>query len=211
VPKKKSIAHFKSTIKRSSELAFFHKALSKVLAANPQSPIPTGLCDDILRAAIVLSVAAMDAYFTDRFSEILVPYLKKNGATKDLTEILKDAGLDTKFALEILKMERPYRRIGSLIDGYFEKYTTQKYEVIDRLFLAYGIKDLCENAKNRSRKKKLLLRIENFVLRRHQVVHDGDCNMHGKLQKVSAKTVENRIRDIELFVENCDAILTNVV
>ena len=38
---------------------------------------------DLLRSAVVLSVSAMDAYFTDKFSDLLVPYLKKKGATKD--------------------------------------------------------------------------------------------------------------------------------
>lgn len=73
-------------------------------------------------------------------------FLKRRRATDDLTALLFEAGLDTKAALEMLTMQRPYRRIRTLVESYLSKYTTQKQEVIDKLFLVYGVKGLCKTA-----------------------------------------------------------------
>ena len=37
---------------------------------------------DLVRASIALAVAAMDAYFTNKFTEVLIPYLKEKGPTQ---------------------------------------------------------------------------------------------------------------------------------
>ncbi len=90
--------------------------------------------DDLLRMAIVLSVSAMDAYFTNKFCDILIPFLKNKKPSSELIEILKKAGLNTETALDLIAMDRPYRRIRTLVESYFEQYTTQRAEVIDNLW-----------------------------------------------------------------------------
>ena len=77
---------------------------------------------DLLRSGLVFSVAAMDSYFTARFAELLVPFLKKHGPTDGLVTLLDDAGLDTREALEMIEMARPYRRVRTLMDSYFDRY-----------------------------------------------------------------------------------------
>src|SRR5690606_21568566 len=57
--------------------------------------------DDLFRAGIVLSVAAMDAYFTDRFCEALVPYIKKEGLNKGLKELLSNSGMTLEKSIEM--------------------------------------------------------------------------------------------------------------
>ena len=157
--------------------------------------------DDLTRASVVLAVASMDTYFTARFAEMLVPYLKKHGAKTSLVSTLEKAGLDTTQALEMLQMDRPYRRIRTLMDAYLERYTTQRMGVINELFLCYGLKKFCENTQNKAKRKNLLRRVEKIVERRHEIVHDGDLNSHDKLQKIDAADIGRQLADLKLFVE----------
>ena len=166
---------------------------------------------DLLRAAIAFSVAGMDAYFTDRFAESLVRFLKKRGPTNDLTELLLKAGLDTKAALEMLTMKRPYRRVRTLVEVYLSKYTTQKQEVIDKLFSIYGVKDLCRHAQGLSKTKNLLASVTEAVLRRHAIVHGGDLNLYDRPRPIDPKLASRYIADIDRFVTHAETILVKAL
>lgn len=166
---------------------------------------------DLLRSAVTLSVAGMDAYFTDRFAESLVPFLKKHGATSDLKDLLSRAGLNTQAALEMLTMQRPYRRIRALVEAYLSTYTTQKRKVIDELFLIYGIKGLCGNAEKYARKKKLLTSVDGAVLRRHAIVHAGDLNDYYRPRPITPRLAARYVGNVEIFVTHAEAILTNAL
>ena len=165
---------------------------------------------DITRSAVMLGVASMDTYFTARFAEILVPYIKKHGAKPSLITLLSSAGLDTAQAIEMLKMDRPYRRIRTLIDAYLDRYTTQRVEVIDNLFICYGLKGLCANSQKKANRKNLLRRVELLVQRRHQIVHDGDLNAHDKLCKIDHEEVLRKLKDVKLFVDSAHSITENI-
>ena len=109
----KAYMKFSKTIVRCETLAKTYSILADVNQANPELNIPAP--KDIIRASVTLSVAALDAYMTDVFAECLVPYLKKYKPDQSLIELLYNAGLDTKEALGLLSMERPYRRIRTLV------------------------------------------------------------------------------------------------
>src|SRR5687768_1296095 len=70
---------------------------------------------DLGRSGIVTAVAALDRYFTTKFAECVVPVLKHEGPSDGLLKILASSGLDLKGALGLLHMERPHRRINTLI------------------------------------------------------------------------------------------------
>jgi len=163
---------------------------------------------DMARASVVLSVAAMDAYFTGVFAERLVPYLKKKrAAPKVLISLLQKAGLDTSMALELLGMDRPYRRVRNLMDSYLAQHVSQRIDVIDELFLAYGIKDFCHHVQRHVRRRSLLASVRNLVTRRHQIVHKGDVNSRGKLQKIEPAKVKKQVLCVVKFVASADEIL----
>ena len=167
--------------------------------------------DDVLRGAVVLSVAAMDAYFTRRFAELLVPFLKKKGPNAKLIRMLEIAGLNTAVALELAVMERPYRRIRSLVQRYLSTYTTQRFQAIDELFLALGVKDLSKNAQGMAHRKTLLRRVELLVERRHQIVHEGDNSQNGKLNHIDANESIGRLQDLMVYVEKADTLIAKAV
>jgi hypothetical protein len=200
-----AIATFNATSARAKSLITLQASLSPAqVAAMPNK-------NDLLRSAIALSIAGMDAYFTDRFSESLVRFLKKHGAKPDLTSLLFEAGLDTKAALEMLAMQRPYRRIRTLVEAYLSNYTTQKQDVIDKLFLVYGVKGLCKHAQAMSTKRKLLTSVNGAVLRRHSIVHAGDLNSHNKPRPIDAKLATRYVSNVEIFVKHAEILLAKAL
>lgn len=164
---------------------------------------------DMGRASIVLGVSAMDQYFTRRFCELLVPFLKNNGPTEGLIEMLGEAGFDTKEALVAIGMQRPYRRIRTLVENHLENYTTQRFEVIDRLFLSIGLKDLSVNAQKKTKRTTVISSITKLVERRHVIAHAGDVNSHGNLNPVDFKRLKKRFKDLNDFVQASEKIIEN--
>lgn len=196
---------FKATIKRSNEMVALYDSLRNVQKDAMTSP------EDVLRSALTLSIAGMDSYFTDRFSESFVPYIKKKTVTPKLIDLLNKAGMSTEVALEMLAMERPYRRVRTLIEAHLSEYTTQRQHVIDDLFLTYGVKNLCKNAQGLAHRKTLLKRVDAAVKRRHAIVHEGDYNSHYQLQNIARDNVAKYINEIELFVSKAEELLKNAL
>lgn len=200
----RSYLRFEGVIKRSLNLLSLQPPVEKLFSGANAPPD----LSDMTRAAVVLAVAAMDAYFTGVFAERLVPYLKKKKtAPPALTAVLQKAGLDANVALELLAMERPYRRIRKLLDSYLAQHVTQKVEVIDELFLSYGIKGFCQHVQGRAKRKNLLASVRNLVQRRHHIAHKGDVNSHGRLQDISPSQTKTRVMDVVRFVASADEIL----
>ena len=195
---------FDKTIARCEELIELYNTIEKKQLSNVKPR------HDILRAAIVLAVAAFDAYATDCFSEQFVEYIKKHKVDESLQKLLIDAGFDVKFSLELINSDRPYRKIRTLIDRHYAKYTTQKLEVINQLFLQYRIKDITNNAAKKTGKNpdRIISSVKKLVERRHSIVHDGDYNEYCKIKPVSASDI-NRIHDLKLLVDNMDEIILN--
>jgi hypothetical protein len=81
--------------------------------------------DDLGRASVVLTVAAMDSYFTDAFIEKLIRFLRSKKPTKDLIKKLEDAGFGLAAALELLNEKHPYGRIKRTLENHLERYVTQ--------------------------------------------------------------------------------------
>ncbi len=155
---------------------------------------------DMGRFAIVLAVASMDDYFTRKYAEVMVKAIKKHGVNSSFTNMLEEAGLDLAGALELLSMERPYRKIRTLAQDYYQNYTTQSTSKIDKLYETIGIASLSKHAERRSKRKTLITSINELVKRRHKIVHSGDLTRTGKIQKIDTRLV-NRINDVRIFVE----------
>lgn len=202
----KSYKRFEGVINRSLNLLALQQPLEKLfITGGKQQDL-----SDMTRAAVVLAVAAMDAYFTGVFAERFVPYLKKKKTPpKALSDLLEKAGLDTTAALQLLGMDRPYRRVRTLLDSYLAQHVTQRIEVVNELFLAYGLKDFSKHVQSRAKNSKLLSSIRSIVERRHKIVHKGDLNSHGKIQGIKASEIRKRVMHIVKFVSAADEILQN--
>jgi hypothetical protein len=202
----KAYDKFIKTIHRCEALVDAYKKLQELDKTNNLN-IPTP--KDIIRGAVVLAVASLDTYVTDAFAEKLVSHLKQNKPSNDLVNLLHKAGLDTREALSLITMERPYRRIRTLITSHYASYTTQKFDVIDSIFKPYGLAKITENAAKKSGKVSIKKSVGNLVERRHAIAHAGDYNAHGKIVDIDENKIAKRISDLELLVKNIDAILCN--
>lgn len=200
----KAYQKFESTIMRSLGLLNIYIDHKDEIEAKFKERDETVETDDLVRSCIVLSVAAMDSYFTDLFAEIFIPHLKKKKPSKQMVSILTDAGLDAAQALEMFSMDRPYRRIRTLINNHYDGFVTQNFKKIDELFLAYGFKNFSASIEKSLHRKTLLRSIEILVHRRHAIVHEGDLNSHNKLKKINLDETLKRMKNMALFVEKAD-------
>ena len=203
----KAYTKFKKTMARCEELV---KAFEILLANNQHNPdIPAPR--DIIRGAVVLSVSAFDAYVTDVFTEKLVSYLKKRKPDDCLIEFLETAGLDTREALNLISMERPYRRVRNLVQGYYSSFTTQRFDVVDKFFLNYRLKNITDCAQSKAGRTSLKTSVGKLIDRRHDIAHNGDYNSHGRIKSIDEKQIAKRMKDLELLVLNMDEIVCNRV
>jgi len=201
----KSYVRFEGVIKRSLNLLSLQPLVEKLFIDGGR---PHDL-SDMARTSVVLAIAAMDAYLTGVFAERLVPFLRKRKkpAPKALIVLLQKAGLDTAVALDLLGMERPYRRVRKLMDTYLARYVTQRIEIIDELFLAYGFKDFCQDVEKKANRKTILKSVRTLVRRRHQIVHKGDLNSHGTLKRIGPAQIKRRVMHVVKFVSCADELL----
>ena len=175
------------------------------------SPIVKGsVRRDVLRAAVVLSVSAMDAYFTDRFCELFIPALKRKEPGEAMVKLLKAAKFDIREALHLIQMQQPYRRIRKLIDDHLERHPTQRIDAINDLYRCFGLQNFCGNVEAKIGKKGLLMKVEKLVQRRHAIVHDGDY-YHGKLQRISPVTSLEGMAAVMRFVLEAEKMLQSTL
>ncbi len=167
--------------------------------------------EDVIRAAIVLKVAAMDYYFTSKFMEMLIPYIKKNGPTKDLSKFIEESGITFQETLNLLRDKEPYKKIERRVSFKIKKYVTQNEKKIDDLFKGFGILNLCESAEKLSEDNKLLRNVNLLIKRRHFIVHEGDIDSKGRVKNIGKGHIIKKINDIDIFVKNCNVILNNMM
>jgi hypothetical protein len=163
---------------------------------------------DLIRAAVLISIAGFDRYFTSKYCDVLIPHLKSGKRTdKTLFKSLEEAGLNAEFALELIESKRPYRKLRTIVQNSLSKHTTHRTEVIDELFLRLGLKNLCSNAQAKVKRKNLLARIGKLVELRNEIAHEGHVKVNGSTRSIDCSDTRSRIADMNLFVESCDSII----
>ena len=163
---------------------------------------------DLLRSAIVLAVAAIDSYVTDIFSEYFIIYIKNYEITEDLAEFIGKIGYTYKKSIESLKLENPYCIIKTLLDQHLEKYTTQKFEIINNLFSYYGLSNIVENSAAMSKDETVLKTVSQMINRRHKIVHDGDYK-NGIINDVDEDKTVLMIQKSQELINCMEKIISN--
>lgn len=164
--------------------------------------------DDLFRAGIVLSVSAMDAYYTDRFCEALTPFIKRNGLNNNLEELICGAGFCTEVAIEMFDNKRPKRVLSNMVKRHLATVVTQNFKSVDGLYKCLGFNDsFTKAAQGNSRRKKLLVSISKLVERRHKIVHTGDYNQFGNLNPIEYNKLVRKIIELRKLVYSSDVLL----
>jgi len=198
----KAFLQFKKTIQRSEALiSFYIKNKNNKGIALPK---------DIVRGAVVLSVAAFDAYVSNVFVETLIPYIQKYPLNNELVKLLEVTGFNTKMAIELLNSQNPYKKIRLLVENYYMKQTTHRLTTVNKLFSKYNIEDIVKQAAAITKGKNTARSIEVLIEKRHQIAHNGDYSKTGKLLDIDEKNMAKRINDLALFVESMDKIIRNI-
>ena len=167
--------------------------------------------DELIRCAIVLKIASMDAFFTDKFIEIFVPFAKKNGISKELETIIKKTGITFGESLDILTQTEPLETLLCKMKNKIEKHVTQEQEKIDFLFKGFGINSISSAAEKYDnltaiKKDDLLKKVRLLVKRRHSIVHYGDITPTGSVKRIGLGTIK-KIENIDRFVTACEYLL----
>ncbi|MDW4499546.1 HEPN domain-containing protein [Sulfitobacter sp. D35] len=190
---------FEKTTQRAIDLINYHKSGTNLTEG-----------DDLVRGAVVISVAGFDRHFTAKFCDVLVPHLKEGKApSSEICKLLNDAGLDTRFALELAVSRRPFRKIRTIVQNSLSRHTTHRSDAIDSLFLHFGLKNLSKSAEAKANRKSLVKRIMKLVDIRNEIAHEAHVDVSGNAKSIDAEDTLKRINDILLFVTNCDQIIDN--
>ncbi len=180
--------------------------------ADPENEaVYAAVLSDGLRMALVLAVSAMDAYFTDKYVEAFIPYLRKRGPNQDMVEYCTKAKIDVRVALELLCKKRPLESLRAHVSQYLSSYVAQDIRKIDDLYKTIGLRDLSRSAQAKSHRSRLILNVEAAVRRRHEIAHSGDVTKAGHLRRISAKSVEDALDCIKYFVRDADDIINHSV
>lgn len=169
--------------------------------------------DDLLRAAIVLGVAALDAYAIDRFMDGFVQYIKHHIVNEQTVRFLADSGFTLKDALELIhdRKARPFRRIRTVVENASSKKSMHSFERIDDLYKFYELQSITTEAatlgRNKRKASQMLSDIEYMISRRHDIAHAADYNGKNKLNEVLKAQIDVWLNTLEQFVNSMEEIL----
>jgi len=209
----KTIDAFEKTIARAESLVDLHRS------AFPRGrPPASGEHLDILRAAVVLSVSALDSYIHDKIVENVVRVVvhcgkKQSGFPGYLLEALKNR-LPIDKALALIYRKRPDQEIQKIIRQHLAERSFQDPGKIASALRYLGLQDLWDPLRRRLRltsKKKAKEFVVPYVKRRNQIVHEGDVykskKYRHKLRAISRPFAQRSVTDIGKFVRALDVII----
>ena len=209
----KAVLIFKKNIARAENLFSVHRQTFK--RGRPRNDWPS----DILRASLIFSTAAFDAYMHDKILEIMPVFLhkKKSKLSSKFISLLKEAGLTYEKLLTVTLKSESVKPITRLVKEYYSKRTIQDINDIERVINIFGISDFWYKLaqainRRRGRIKKLDKEsvkdfVRPYMARRHQIVHEADLEREDKPRLIKISFVKTGLRNIKLFTEKVEKIL----
>ena len=204
----KPLYQFKQTLTRAEALLDIYDDRSLQIVAGAAEYIGE---KDVVRASAITAVAAMDHYFTSKFCDVLVRHLKSKEPSQELLNILEKSGLNTRVALELAVMKRPFRRIRTMVQNHLSLYTSHRAKAIDKLFASLNLKGLSGRAEKRLGRKNIIKRTDKLVSLRNEIVHTGHLTSRGKVKSIDENEVRTLILELSMFVGACDNLIDEFV
>lgn len=173
----------------------------------------TSALDDLLRASLVMAVAAMDAYFHAKILRYVVSHSRKASPSGRL---LNERILVSDF-IEGRKRQRANTALRAALERNLSYQSLQHPEKIaDALGLIGVCKFWDEIAKALKRAKKDLCdEIGAIVRRRNQIAHEGDLSQSKKARNqdrsIANKYVRDSITTLKQFVDAADVLINSKV
>lgn len=167
---------------------------------------------DSFRAAVVLSISALDAYIRTLVVEKIL--FRLTDKSKELPIKLKEylKGLLNQDAL--LEAARKYEfneKVEKAIRGDFETKSFQGEYRIDFYLELVGYKDIFEKVSHSANKNKSRLRgdIERFTKRRHIIAHCGDYDLNQiphTENDIDKQYAKDCVEIVKLFAEHLNKV-----
>lgn len=203
-----AIDNFRKTIKRADAMVQLHKTLCPRGKPKPEYA-------DILRAAVVISVSAMDGYFHERIAESVARFVraKKGKALPGkLTQTIKQNTPHDRL-IEILFKERPLSHLVSIVRKATAEQTYQDAGKIEQAVGMLGVDDLWFSIAKKLKvsKEEAKTHVQPYVKRRHQIVHRGDYGQTKKsknrLNPITRPYAVRCVKEVDRFVQAIDGVI----
>lgn len=175
--------------------------------------------EDLLRAAVVLAVAALDKYCKDKFLDFFEEFYKKTlkSPKKRLfcDSYLDDAGVGISDRLALYQEKSiddtfsPEQEMAKRLRAYLHRSTFQSHTAITELFQCFGLDEIIDNAVKRSGDSEAWTLVERLIRRRHTIAHTADCDAEHGVHPLESKTVVGWLKTLEDLVGCIDSIVDN--
>lgn len=175
--------------------------------------------DDLLRAAIVLAVAALDKYCKDKFLDFFEEFYRQTlqSPRKRLfcDSYLDDAGVGVSARLALYQEKSiddsfsPEREMSKRLRAYLYRSTFQSHEAITELFQCFGLDGIIDNAVKKAGEPEAWTFVERLIRRRHSIAHTADCNAEYGVLPLNVKMVVGWLKTLEELVGRIDSIVDN--
>jgi hypothetical protein len=213
----KAIDAFDATMKRAQALVKAHVELHG--AGRGKRP---RFHSELLRAAVVTSVSAMDAYFHDKISENIRKTIQRTSPNvpEQLVQLIADGqkaeGVVREF-LQIAMKDRPLARVGTIVSQKLSEKVFQDPGKIEWGMRLIGVNDFWRQISRRMQTTEGQARafIMPYAKRRHGIVHRGDLGTAKKtkhrVRQISREYAQKSIDDIHRFVHTAEEVIATVV
>ena len=207
----RAIEAFESTMKRARALVKAHAKL-RGRGRGKRSRFHS----ELLRATVVTSVSAMDAYFHDRIVENVRRTIRRTAPQfpdELLSFIAKDQKVDAAVRrfLQISMKKRPLAHVTTLVARKLDERAFQDPGRIEWGMKLIGVGDFWtrlaqELGMTPAKAKRFIM---PYVRRRHLIVHRGDLGTAKKtkhqVRKITREFAERCMEDIDRFVHCAEA------
>jgi len=165
---------------------------------------------DVLRAAVVLCLGALDALVVDAIVEAIPEASKRGNLGKRVADWLEKDGME---ALKILAHPNPHKAIAEFVAEKLSGTTLQRTAMIeDNLRAVLDIQppwaSAAKNAGDSMNATQLKEQLDEFSDRRNQIVHKGDIRTGTRApETITREWVERHVRYVwETGEAICDEI-----
>lgn len=215
----KAIELFQLNIQRAEKLLDIHKK-----AHAKGRPTSGDEADDLLRAVVVFSISALDAYLHMRVAQVVneIIYKKKRIPEKSIGYIEKTIKEEDR-SRELLKIAislHPNQKIIQLLKKSLAVVTFQKSEQIQKAFAIMDVKNpwkrldkfLIPKKGRRKKGKRQSCRtfFDEISNRRDDIVHEGDVYIspkyHGKLKVIRRTWVNDSVEKLKRIIIGIEEI-----
>jgi len=212
-----AVRAFDTTIQRARALI---KAHAKLRGKGPGKR--PRFHSDLLRAALVTAVSAMDAYFHDKISRNVSRTVKRTAPDfpVELVSLLAEdqkANEVVKTFLQISMRARPLAHVSTRVARCLSERSYQDPGKIEQGLKVIGVRDfwtLVSNELNTA-PDELKRQIVRYVKRRHSIVHAGDLGVAKKtghqVRKISRIFADGCVDAIEQFIHAADAVISSQI